>query len=72
MMTQFYSNLGGYVQPLYPSKFCHNTHSKPSSFYGNPWVQRPYKQDKSTQTYFYNDPNCSQVTNTSPTRLVNM
>jgi hypothetical protein len=38
MMTQFYSNLGGYVQPLYPSKFCHNIHLKPSSFYGKPWV----------------------------------
>ncbi len=43
MMTQFYSNVGGYVQPLYPSKFCHNTHLNPSSFYGKQWVQRPYK-----------------------------
>ncbi len=43
MMTQFYSNLGGYVQPLYLSKFCHNTHLKPFSFYGKPWVQQPYK-----------------------------
>ncbi len=28
---------------------------KPSSIYGKPWVWRPYKQNKNTQTYFYND-----------------
>ncbi len=39
MMTQFYSDLGGYVQPLYPSNVLHNTHLKPSSFYGKPWVR---------------------------------
>jgi hypothetical protein len=72
MMTQFHPNLGGYVQPLHLSKFCHNTHLKPSSFYGKSWVQRPYKRDKSIQTYFYNDPNCSQATNSSPSIFVNM